>query len=60
MQVQPTTKVRISSKATKDNGKIGRNSLSPSMPAVRVAPANVAGADKVRVGAVSPSLPRSR
>ena len=27
------------------------------MPAVRATPANVADADKVRVGAVSPSMP---
>ena len=49
MQAQPTTKVRISSEATKDAGKVRLGAQSPSMPAARATPANVADGDMVRV-----------
>src|ERR1041385_8712325 len=60
MQAQPTTKVRIPSEATKDNGKVRLGAQSPSMPALRATPANVAEADRGRSGAVAPSMPAGR
>jgi len=42
--------------SVEDNGKVRLGYLSPSLPPVRVAPANVKDEGKVRLGYLSPSL----
>jgi hypothetical protein len=46
--------------AIEDNGKVRLGFLSPSLPPVRVAPANTEDQGKVRLGFLSPSLPPVR